>query len=583
MSVIVAVPALRVFAKVWVEKGRGWSALDELILWALDRAPTSAADLSKAAGLPRRVVLQAVLRMMRFRLVDAVLLDGMPLFQATAYGARIVSGGGEIPTSRRTVGKKVSFVVDRITGTVFARRDVNSDSIRGVVLRRDQGADVREIEVVGTQLITTQTENLARFQKVLLEDETLLYFDGDTLIERADEYLITIVDGDGIRGLPPKAPATLTSAILNVAHAKDPPRPVVVQSLLATPPDPIAPATISIQAGSTALIMGADAHYTVFTEVLAASKRRVILHSTFLRVDAFNTHLRLFKDAVRRGVRIDIFWGAGSPDEPSTKTMTEAAALSRQLSTDSLLKDHVHIHLRSTGSHGKLMIADDGMGSYIALVGSCNWLYTGFDRMELSLKMTEPAAVGEVAARFNALVAKPGFRPEVGTELHMIAKSLRSRPEPASSNFVRILVGPAHEATLREASGSQAHRFVIASDKFGNSAFPNAIIPAEVFAAAGHAEPIVIYGDTAGAVTSFDASEYVQEARDRGVRLLRLPEGFHAKFLLWGDDDVVLTSLNWASWATSGDFPEAEIGVHIHRTGIARELFQRLKLAWPQL
>ena len=35
----------------------------------------------------------------------------------------------------------------------------------------------------------------------------------------------------------------------------------------------------------------------------------------------------------------------------------------------------------------------------------------------------------------------------------------------------------------REASGSQPTRFLIASDKFGNSAFPNAIIPAEVAAA----------------------------------------------------------------------------------------------------
>src|SRR5207245_2289034 len=97
-------------------------------------------------------------RMMRFRLVDAVLLDGMPLFQTTASGARIISGGGEIPTSRRTLSKTVAFVVDRITGTVFARRDVNPDSIRGIELRRDQGADVRNIEVTGTRLVTSPTE-----------------------------------------------------------------------------------------------------------------------------------------------------------------------------------------------------------------------------------------------------------------------------------------------------------------------------------------------------------------------------------------------------------------------------------------
>ena len=73
------------------------------------------------------------------------------------------------------------------------------------------------------------------------------------------------------------------------------------------------------------------------------------------------------------------------------------------------------------------------------------------------------------------------------------------------------------------------------------------------------------------------------EARERGVRLLYISEGFHAKFLLWGDDDIVITSLNWGSWRTSSDFPQGEIGVHVRRSGIAREVTERLKFIWLQL
>ena len=58
-----------------------------------------------------------------------------------------------------------------------------------------------------------------------------------------------------------------------------------------------------------------------------------------------------------------------------------------------------------------------------------------------------------------------------------------------------LVVGPAHEAILREASGSRPARFLIASDKHGNSAFSNAIIPAEVAAAAARTTPVVVYGE----------------------------------------------------------------------------------------
>lgn len=202
------------------------------------------------------------------------------------------------------------------------------------------------------------------------------------------------------------------------------------------------------------------------------------------------------------------------------------SGIANEVARDDVLRERVRIHLRSTGSHAKLIIADDGEGGITAVVGSCNWLYTGYDRFELSLRLREPGLVADVMDRFSALVAKPGFKPEIGAEMFITARKMRERDVVGGSHQARIITGVAHEAILREASGAPAGRFVVASDKLGNSAFPNAIIPAEVAAAAVKASPVVIYGDATGKISGKDASEMTHDVRERGVRLLASPKDF---------------------------------------------------------
>ena len=149
MSQIVAIPVLRMSARVVLEKGRGWSAVDELVLWALSRAPVSASALAEESNLPRRVVIEIIIRMMRFRLVEAVLVEGTPAFQTTEYGSNVVRSGSQIPTSKRRTSRNVSFIVDRITGSVFSRTDVRLDTAAGIMFMRNQGTDVRDVEVSG--------------------------------------------------------------------------------------------------------------------------------------------------------------------------------------------------------------------------------------------------------------------------------------------------------------------------------------------------------------------------------------------------------------------------------------------------
>jgi cardiolipin synthase len=579
VSVLVAIPIRRVSAKAVIEKGRGWSALDELILWALSRETQSAGRLAEDLNLPRRVVLAMILRMMRFRLVESAILDGVPAFRTTAFGKAVVASGSAIPTAKQRVSRNVAFVYDTISGTVYKRRDVEAKPDLVIQSLRENGIDVRDIQVRGTLPRTTPPENFARIQKVLREDENLLFFDGDTFVERQNEFMMVVVDGDDMRGLPDTAPAALAKEIARVARSTEAARPILVDSMIDQDEEPMIAARINDED----IVFGGDAHRDLLKRVLGTATRRIFIHSTFLRKDGFSAWTREFREAVRKGAKIDVYWGSGTTDEPGETTMREATALAKEVAADDVLRDRVRVHLKSTGSHAKILIADDGEENFVAVVGSCNWLYTRFDRLELSVVLREPALVAEALETFAALVSRPGFRAETAAELHTRATVLARRPAIGGPHAARFIQGQAHEAILREASGSQPTRFLIASDKFGNSAFPNAIIPAEVAAATVRTEPVVVYGSTTGKVTGVGAANLTFDVRERGVRLLRISQGFHAKFLLWGDDDVVITSINWCSWTSPPHSPLGEVGVHIHRTGIARSLAHRLSIIWPQL
>lgn len=581
MTVIVAMPVVRVSAKVVLEKGRGWSAIDELILWTLLNTSATASSLALRMNLPRRVILEVIVRMMRFRLVELVVDEGGSAFRATELGRHVVAGGGEIPALRKRLQRKVAFVVDRYTGAVFAKRDVQI--ARPAELESLRQGQIRVISptVSGVQPRTTPRENVARFQEVLNRDEALLYFDGDTLIERDDEFMLLTVDGEDIRNLPERAPFDLRAKALELSRAAQG-SPVEIVSQLAEPDLPDLPDMIPCLTGPDDLIFGGAEHRSAFEAAIRTAHKRLVIHSSFLRPDAFSTWLADLKNAARRGVRIDIIWGAGRTDAPKADTLAAAATIASKIGADPVLRDSVRMHMASTGSHAKVILHDLPLGQWRAIIGSCNWFYTGFNRLELSLHLTHPKVVAQAADGLSRLVSRGGFPPSFSAELMLLAGQLRSRDGPVGAASVGLVRGQMHETLLRTAGAAANGRFIIASDRLGQSAFQYGILPAET-AAQSDSPPVVVFGQNSGPVSGSDAADYVHEAAARGVRLLRISHGFHAKFLLWGDDDVVITSLNWGSAFVSADEPDVELGVHLCSPGIARSLEQRLRLEWTQL
>jgi hypothetical protein len=75
MSVLIAVPVFRISCKVSIDKGRGWSVVEELILWAITRQSKTIGELALEAKLPHQIIVACIARLMRFRLVEVALTE----------------------------------------------------------------------------------------------------------------------------------------------------------------------------------------------------------------------------------------------------------------------------------------------------------------------------------------------------------------------------------------------------------------------------------------------------------------------------------------------------------------------------
>jgi cardiolipin synthase len=233
----------------------------------------------------------------------------------------------------------------------------------------------------------------------LEEDEKIVGEDaaGDRLAER---YALVLVRNGKPEGLP-KSATLLERAVIEAAnkgilvpHSMG---PVTVKASVA--PRRInegAPTPKQISFQSSDLILGGDAHKAAFVNVFKKARVRIVIHSTFVSRDSLEFAMPYILDAGRRGVRVDILWGEGEDKPEVTKTRELLAVARADLSAISLY-NLVAIHPFSTNSHAKLIVSDDSqIGRDVAIVGSCNWLYSTLASLDASPRLREPTIVADV-------------------------------------------------------------------------------------------------------------------------------------------------------------------------------------------
>ena len=521
MSMIrIAIPVLRGKRRFHLDKGRPWSVVEHLVLSALSKRPWTAAQLATQGDLPRRLVIEMVVRLMRAGWVELSQgVDGIK-FHANAAGKE-VAGQDELPNVPKRISRWMNFVIDKVTGTMYRGRELSfyEKHVLEERAKRERlvWMESREIDV---------TDEVRALVATLFEDdEKLVAIDptGDRLVDRF--ALVSVRDGK-VEGLPARAPAELEALILEAAdHA--PSLPVGGQSPSYRPAaqprtaDRRPPELRAITFRSSDLILGGEAHKSALGSILRRTRHRVIIHSTFIAEDKFAEVRPLLFDAVRRGAQIDILWGEDDEKTQSSSTRASVARLRQEIAGHGL-EGALRLHPFSTRSHAKLIVADDGHPDrQFALLGSCNWLSSGFKSFEASVRLRNPAIVADVVDQLAELSrGADGHWTDLTNNLAYMASSLRRRPAPSGTHAeAAIVLGPQHAHYVRQARDQAQNRLFVTSHQLGAAARPAVVIPAIAAVEARGIEAKVFYGKPTRNVRGDDAAEMIRVAFGSGVEL----------------------------------------------------------------
>jgi hypothetical protein len=585
MSVLIAIPVYRISCRVGIDKGRGWSVMEEILLWSMTRQSKSIQTLVEETRLPRQIVVAAIARLMRFRLVEVALSEGGAAFRASDYGFKAVSSGNPLPVFPKRYTKHVGFVIECVSGEFYPSRDVIIMGQYKLDLERQSGAEIRMIGVEGGGPSMSHEANLRRLSDIAATgwNEEIAVIDGRTVDLRDDEFMIVrVVDGMP-RGLPETAGASLRRVVaeagalapgsgdLKVGYAgrgQEPDAGSVSRACVFNPDD---------------LVIGGTEQRTLFLDLLQKAQRRMIIHSTFLDIRRFEALLGPIRAACERGVTIDLLWGAEKDEETEQRNASAAAAIARLVREDAGTRGRVRIHTRTTGSHAKLVFLDTEEG-WLAAVGSCNWLSSPFQSVELSVVVRDSAVLSDVATALQRLGGRRGLADSIASEMALTARDLRRMPSAGGPARMGVVAGEVHDEMMRTASGSATHLFFVGCHRLGSTARPGALLQGEVAARRPGVTTTILYTQPSGPLKNRHARALRDEAAENGVNLIKTGKTpLHGKIVAWGDDDVVVTSLNWASAAADPDFPWADIGIHIHAPGVAASTMAKLRQLFPEL
>lgn len=583
MSVIIAIPIARVACRAVIETSRAWSVVDEALLLTLARQPTTLAGLGEGLDLPHQVVVASVSRLMQFRLVEVALSDNGSTFQLSDFGRNAVTGGNPLPVFPKRSSKRVNFVVDFATGDFFPAWQVTIPSAERLQREVNAGAEIRYVTVEGGPPMSPEA-NLARLTEIAAQgwEEQVAAIDVRTASIRYDEFMIFRVADGNVRGIPQRAGPELRRLIAEAAA-----QPTGTQKIAVTYAGPHERPLELMASHDTEfrpedLVIGGPAHRECFEDLLTRAYRRMIIHSTFLDAKRFEVLLPALRDACQRGVRIDVLWGDSDDEDNETRSAMDALAITSRIHDDPELRGSIRLHLGSTGSHAKILLIDTEHDGWRAVVGSCNWLSTPFNAVEASVVLHDPHVIADVCRILQRMAARRGVADMLAHELAITVNDLRRELPRGGPHKLSLVVGTAHEDIVRHASQTARRRLLMGCDRLGSTARPGALMQGEA-AAERQVDVTMIYTVPAGPLKKRHARVLKEEAAGNDVRLgvadkVRL----HGKVLLWDDDDLVITSLNWTSGSVFADAPWNDIGVRVSAPGIAGETWRRLAGFYPQ-
>ena len=578
-AIQVLFPVLQGSRRFIIERGRRWSVIEHLLLDAVSRGAASATDLSERSNLPRRVVVEAFIRLMRAGWVEIDSTSQGGLFQITDEGASRVQYE-QLPSATVREPRWRGFLIEQVTGSVYRGRELN-------LLHRNQlPAHTDEHPVV--QLKASPTHSLEDMSEIFStiegEDEIIIGVDRGSEKLSARHALVTVKDGE-MDGLPGRAPEALRIAILTAA-AREAARLSTKNQKSTLPVLPVnefvpeVPRSINCAYDAADLITDGIDHWRSLERMINGATERLIIHSTFINKKSAETVLPLLLGAAERGVEIDVLWG--QDDLGSSTRSSQVAAEEIQARINAVGRSSsITVHPFSTNSHAKVVFADSQKG-WNALVGSCNWLASNYGSFETSFRLREPKLVGLLMRKMAGLAqGRRGVWNDLAINLSILGRRIIDSPAPGGRKVpMRLLYGADHARLVLDARDSATNRIFALSHRIGITAESLTLLPALAAVNERGIDASFFYGRTTGPLSGEAGADLVKNFATVGLKVKPIHKPrIHAKVLGWDDDNLAISSLNWLSADPSEAMPLKEIGLLVNAPSIAANFLGRLQTA----
>lgn len=576
MNVInVAIPVVRGRMSLTVDKGRPWSVVEHIILEALTTKTWTAAELAAAGKLPRRIVMESCARLMRAGWAELLQDEQSVCFRATPRGKEVACHD-ELPNAMERRKRTASYVVDLVTNELFRGR---AWVVHDEKALRSRAKTEPFVWIKALDEIDYEPNKL--IDLLLDDDETFVHAEPSGPAHR---WAVATVKDGIVDGLPTGAPlAALRHAVL-AAAAKASSEPTTADATfsVSAPRTGISdtPEIHDISFEPSDLVLGAEAHRNTIKQAFACARTNVFVHSTFISEDHFLALLPEISGAILRGVGVHVLWGQNEDTDRVASTKVAIAKI-RKNKAVTALGPLLVIHPFSTGSHAKLIVGDFGDDDkYVAVIGSCNWLASGFYSYEASVRLHDPSIVRNIAeylARMSCL--RRGVWSELATQLTSISQKLRAAKSSSPSNgYASVVIGAQHNHFVLRARDEAQHRALVLSHKLGPVSGPGILTPLMAAVRQRDINARVFYGAIRKPMNSQAANRLAVDAADIGVALNAIHHPrVHAKVVAWDDDAIAISSLNWLSADATELDSLNEIGIEITAPGAAKAFFDNFE------
>lgn len=561
------VPLYRMAVSYLYSFGRRWSLIEHMLLIESTVAKHTASELAVIANVPHRLVLEALINLLRANWIEVRSDNDKIYFAATPAGQRHAKEM-TLPERLQKDIRWDSVCVERLTGHWMRADDLD------LVYEKDLPPDAVRLPA----LLHTFEPNDAALRDLfrLNLNESLEPATPQFRTPSLPYARVGLAFNEVQVGLPPNAPLGLranlvkaSAEIVDEEGASYSTKSHMVQEA----------ARDDLTADD--IIVGGDGHLILLREALERAKSTVVIHSCFLSADTLRSLLPDFERAGRRRVRVELLWGlhvdpeAGGPP----RKFSDAADVLAGLPPSA--RGRIRLSPRSSGSHAKVLMYDDReTGVWTTIVGSCNFLSSEFDWMEVSLRTRSALFASRVLSLLlsNQLPAVGNWSPTARQLNHIwseLKTKIRAQGEVGKYS-ISLVTDYDHYACVTLARDHASREIEIACDLYGLSAETSVLVPMETAASRG-IDVRLQYTRPSKFLLEEGHEPLPADIAKRGIKISRV-ENEHAKYLGWDDDFLVVSSFNWM--ATTVDARRsrgAEIGALIEGLGIRSILVEKLR------